>query len=79
MSGSGSGEGREVWLARWAIVPSLAMTAALALGGCETRDPNKPLSEDEGAALLRDVRAGKTTVSDLTPADRAYLKKKTGK
>ena len=55
------------------------MLAAGAVGGCGSRDPNKALSDDEGATLLRDIRAGKTTVSDLTPADRVYLKGKMGK
>ncbi len=55
------------------------MLAVGAVGGCESRDPNKALSEGEGTALLRDIRAGKTTVSDLTPADRVYLKGKMGK
>ena len=62
--------------ARWVGRVAGVIAMALASGGCETRDPNKPLNEDEGAALLRDVRAGKKGVGDLTQADRVFLKRK---
>ena len=50
-------------------------------GGCggDSRDPNRELTVDERAELLRDVRADKSRLQNLTPAERAYLVKRMGK
>lgn len=61
----------------WAVRAAwAAAVAAGLLGGCaEERDPNRPLTVDEGAALLRDVRDDRSRLDTLTPAERAYLVK----
>jgi hypothetical protein len=42
--------------------------------GCKSdADPYRPLTADEGAELLRDVRKDPSRKQDLTPAERAYL------
>ena len=64
---------RERWAKISSVIVVLLPALLLALAACQSRDPNTPLSADEGAALLRDVRAGRTGVSDLTPADRVFL------
>lgn len=46
----------------------------MAAPGCgQERDPNRPLSADEGAELLREVRSDRRRLSDLTPAEKQYL------
>ena len=62
-----------------AVAGSLLICAALSGCGADARDPNRELSVDDRAALLRDVRADKSRLRNLTPAERAYLVKRMGK
>lgn len=50
------------------------MVVGLAVVGCESRDPNRPLSDAEGEALLKSIRAHPPRPDDLTPAEKKYLK-----
>lgn len=54
-----------------------AVAAMQVLTGCSTpRDPNAPLTADEGAELLREIRDNPVKrKQNLTPAERAYLVK----
>lgn len=63
---------------RRAALPGLAAALMLSgLGGCESdaRDPSRPLSADEGEALLKDIRSDRGRMESLTPAERQYLYK----
>jgi hypothetical protein len=62
-------------IAPWALMGAMA----LAGGACAERDPHKPLSEAEGASLMRDVRGNRVRAQDLTPAERMYLKQQMGR
>ncbi len=55
---------------------SILCASAMLCAGCECNDPNRPLSADEGASLLKDVRKGDVNRGDLTPAERRYLQQK---
>lgn len=73
-------EGRGKWVRpRWgrlgvgAVVFVIVVGAGLAVGCAQERDPRKPLTADEGAQLLREIREDRTRLSDLTPAERQYL------
>lgn len=64
---------------RLAVVVAICAICGVAGCGGDTRDPNRELSADDRAALLRDVRADKSRLQNLTPAERAYLVKRMGK
>lgn len=57
------------------VVGGLGLLLGLMAGpGCgQERDPNRPLTADEGAELLREVRSDRRRLSDLTPAEKQYL------
>jgi hypothetical protein len=57
----------------------LGLGVGLVAMGCDSRDPNRALTVDEQGALLRDVRSNPSRLNTLTPAERSYLVKKTGK
>lgn len=61
------------------VLGSLMIGVAISGCGGDSRDPNRELSVDERAELLRDVRADKSRLQNLTPAERAYLVKRMGK
>lgn len=61
------------------VMGSLLICIALSGCGGDSRDPNRELSVDERAELLRDVRSDKSRLQNLTPAERAYLVKRMGK
>jgi hypothetical protein len=48
--------------------------AGLLVSGCSSRDPNAKLTDEEGAALLKDVRKNPPNPDDLTPAEKKFLK-----
>jgi len=41
--------------------------------GCGSNDPNKPLTVNQGASLMRDVRKDPSKTQNLSPAEKAYL------
>jgi hypothetical protein len=51
----------------------------VACSGCESRDPNRPLSNEEGEALVTSIREHPPKPDDLTPAEKKYLMKRAGK
>jgi hypothetical protein len=54
-----------------------ALAAVILLAaGCGSSDPNKPLTADQGASLLRGVRNDPSRVQNLTPAEKVYLNEK---
>jgi|GEM_PF-4524090 len=61
----------------WAACVTVGVVGVGGVGGawgCEAkRDPSWALTADEGAELIRDIRAERTRLSDLTPAERQYL------
>jgi len=57
------------------IVAAAALVGMAAGGqGCSHHDPNKPLTEEEGQALVESVRKHSPKPDDLTPAEKSYLK-----
>lgn len=65
----------------WRHSYSLGVVAAgagtlMILAACgQERDPNQPLTADQGAELLRDVRKDRSRLNELTPAEKAYLQR----
>lgn len=58
-------------------VATIALSLAASVG-CESsppRDPHTPLSANEGAALLKDIRTDRSRMQNLTPAEKVYLQK----
>jgi hypothetical protein len=57
----------------------MVLIAGCGLGGCGVeRDPTQPLTVDEGAALLRDIRKDRGRMEKLTPAEKRYLAETVG-
>lgn len=53
---------------------ALVLGAMLGLSACtDERDPKKPLTADEGASLLQDLRRSPSRAQALTPAEKKYL------
>lgn len=51
-----------------------ALAAAVAAGGCETSDPNRALTDEEGAALVERVRSEQSRPDDLTMQEKKWLR-----
>ncbi len=52
--------------------------AAMLAAGCASRDPNRELTNQEGEALLRSIRAHPPRPDDLTVAEKKYLLRRAG-
>jgi hypothetical protein len=53
---------------------ALVIGTVIVFAACSSKpDPSKPLTADQGDALLRDVREHPDKLNDLTPAEKQYL------
>lgn len=56
------------------VLAAVLGAAAVVAGGCETSDPNRPLTDEEGAALVERVRKEQSRPDDLTIQEKKWLK-----
>ena len=62
----------------WFALLAMGTGTILLAPGCEARDPNRALTNDEGEALLKSIRSHPPHPDDLTVAEKKWLMSRVG-